>query len=93
MFGDLSDTILTLRYECICYNNTTAHIRYCYDDICSGTCDVALSESAGLRSDAMISIHTNSIRTISNPRTTVYVHFSMPFESSNLPGAGPKFPD
>ena len=30
---------------------------------------------------------------VSNPRTTAYCHFKMPFESSNLPGAGPIFPD
>ena len=26
---------------------------------------------------------------VSNPRTIAYVHFNMPFEHSNLPGAGP----
>ena len=26
---------------------------------------------------------------VSNPKTTDYVHFKVPFESSNLPGAGP----
>ena len=26
---------------------------------------------------------------VSNPRAIIYVHFKLPFESSNLPGAGP----
>ena len=30
---------------------------------------------------------------VSDPRTSAYVHFNMPFESSNLPGAGPSCPD
>ena len=30
---------------------------------------------------------------VSNPRTIAYVRFEMPFESSNLPGARPIFPD
>ena len=30
---------------------------------------------------------------ISNPGTVAYDHFNMPFEGSNLPGAGPIFPD
>ena len=28
---------------------------------------------------------------VSNLRTVTYVHFNLPFESSNLPGAGPIF--
>ena len=28
---------------------------------------------------------------VSNPRTAAYAYFNMPFESSNLPGAGPIF--
>ena len=30
---------------------------------------------------------------VSNPRTVAYLHFEMPLESSDLPGAGPIFPD
>ena len=30
---------------------------------------------------------------ISNPKATAYVHFNMPFESSNLPASGPIFTD
>ena len=30
---------------------------------------------------------------VSNPRTTAYLHLSMPFESSSLQGAGPMFSD
>ena len=30
---------------------------------------------------------------VSNPRTIAYFHSNMPFESSNLPGAGPNLPD
>ena len=30
---------------------------------------------------------------VSNPRTIAYVHFKMPFESSNILGAGPISPD
>ena len=30
---------------------------------------------------------------VSNPRTTGYLHFNTPFESSNLPGSGPICPD
>ena len=29
----------------------------------------------------------------SDPRTIAYLHLNMPFESPNLPGAGPIFPD
>ena len=30
---------------------------------------------------------------LSNPRTIAYVQVKTPYESSNLPGAGPIFPD
>ena len=30
---------------------------------------------------------------VSNPRTTAHLDFRMPFDNSNLPGAGPIFPD
>ena len=45
------------------------------------------------RSVDIISIHKIVSLRFSNPRTIAYAHFKMPFESRNIPGAGPVFPD
>ena len=36
--------------------------------------------------------HSFKLR-VSNPRPIAFVHLNMPFESSNLAGSGPNFPD
>ena len=46
-----------------------------------------------IRIDSRFSIRFLSLPVFQNPRTIVFVHFKMPFESSNLPWAGPTFPD
>ena len=47
--------------------------------------------------DATVSSRSFSSQTfksrVSNPRTIVYAHLKMPFESSKLPWARPVFPD
>ena len=37
--------------------------------------------------------HSNFKLRVSNPRNIAYVHFKMPFETSNIPEAGPILPD
>ena len=46
----------------------------------------------GTVSSHMFNSQKNKLR-VSNPRTIIYFPFKMPFESFNLPGAGPIFPD
>ena len=43
---------------------------------------------------ATVSYHSQNFKLrVSNSRSVAYVDFKMPFESSNIPGSGPNFPD
>ena len=76
---------------------------YVYDpSMACGTacisCDARCAERRISRhcTDTTVSFHSLNLLIskfrVSNPRTVTDVHFKMPCESSNLPGAGPIFP-
>ena len=82
-------------YICICvYIYIYIYIEVWIFHVGVGLSNVAFARRSKASTVSSHNFHLHNFKFgVSNSRTIAYAHFKLPFESSDLPGAGPIFPD